>query len=206
MHNKNYYDSKPYITMAVIAVNIIVFAVMSIFGNTLDAQYMAEHGAMYPPYVAENGQYWRLFTSMFMHFGLMHILNNMVMLGAVGRIVEIAMGHVRFLIAYIVAGICGGALSYAVMLHNNDYAVSAGASGAIFGMVGALVWIVIANRGFYEGISRQQVIFMVILMIYYGVSTSGVDNWDHLGGLAGGFIISIVLYRKKRYNKNIILE
>lgn len=206
MHNKNYYDSKPYITMAVIAVNIIVFAVMSIFGNTLDAQYMAEHGAMYPPYVAENGQYWRLFTSMFMHFGLMHILNNMVMLGAVGRIVEIAMGHVRFLIAYIVAGICGGALSYAVMLHNNDYAVSAGASGAIFGMVGALVWIVIVNRGFYEGISRQQVIFMVILMIYYGVSTSGVDNWDHLGGLAGGFIISIVLYRKKRYNKNIIFE
>lgn len=206
MHNKNYYDSKPYITMAVIAVNIIVFAVMSIFGNTLDAQYMAEHGAMYPPYVAENGQYWRLFTSMFMHFGLMHILNNMVMLGAVGHIVEIAMGHVRFLIAYIVAGICGGALSYVVMLHNNDYAVSAGASGAIFGMVGALVWIVIVNRGFYEGISRQQVIFMVILMIYYGVSTSGVDNWDHLGGLAGGFIISIVLYRKKRYNKNIILE
>ena len=206
MHNKNYYDSKPYITMAVIAVNIIVFAVMSIFGNTLDAQYMAEHGAMYPPYVAENGQYWRLFTSMFMHFGLMHILNNMVMLGAVGRIVEIAMGHVRFLIAYIVAGICGGVLSYAMMLHNNDYAVSAGASGAIFGMVGALVWIVIVNRGFYEGISRQQVIFMVILMIYYGVSTSGVDNWDHLGGLAGGFIISIVLYRKKRYNKNIILE
>ena len=192
--------------MAVIAVNIIVFAVMSIFGNTLDTQYMAEHGAMYPPYVAENGQYWRLFTSMFMHFGLMHILNNMVMLGAVGRIVEIAMGHVRFLIAYIVAGICGGALSYVVMLHNNDYAVSAGASGAIFGMVGALVWIVIVNRGFYEGISRQQVIFMVILMIYYGVSTSGVDNWDHLGGLAGGFIISIVLYRKKRYNKNIILE
>ena len=206
MHNKNYYDSKPYITMAVIAANIIVFAVMSIFGNTLDAQYMAEHGAMYPPYVAEDGQYWRMFTSMFMHFGLMHILNNMIMLGAVGRIVEIAMGHVRFLIAYIVAGICGSVLSYAIMLHNNDYAVSAGASGAIFGMVGALVWIVIANRGFYEGISRQQVIFMVILMIYYGVSTSGVANWDHLGGLAGGFIISIVLYRKKRYNKNIILE
>ena len=206
MHNKNYYDSKPYITMAVIAVNIIVFAVMSIFGNTLDAQYMAEHGAMYPSYVAENGQYWRMFTSMFMHFGLMHILNNLIMLGAVGRIVEIAMGHVRFLIAYIVAGICGSVLSYAIMLHNNDYAVSAGASGVIFGMVGALVWIVIANRGFYEGISRQQVIFMVILMIYYGVSTSGVDNWDHLGGLAGGFIISIVLYRKKRYNKIIILE
>jgi rhomboid protease GluP len=67
--------------------------------------------------------------------------------------------------------------------------------------VGALVWIVIANRGFYEGISRQQAVFMVILMIYYGVSTQGVDNWAHGGGLAGGFVISIVLYRKKRYNK-----
>ena len=86
------------------------------------------------------------------------------------------------------------------MLYNNDFAVSAGASGAIFGLVGALVWIVIANRGFYEGISRQQAVFMVILMIYYGVSTQGVDNWAHGGGLAGGFVISIVLYRKKRYN------
>ena len=138
---------------------------------------------------------------MFMHFGLMHILNNMVVLGAVCQIVEKAMGHVKLLVTYLAAGICGSVLSYIVMLYNNDYAVSAGASGAIFGLVGALVWIVIANRGFYEGISRQQAVFMVILMIYYGVSTQGVDNWAHGGGLVGGFVISIVLYRKKRYNK-----
>ena len=111
------------------------------------------------------------------------------------------MGHVKLLIIFLVSGMCGSVLSYIVMLYNNDFAVSAGASGAIFGLVGALVWIVIANRGFYEGISRQQAVFMVILMIYYGVSTQGVDNWAHGGGLAGGFVISIVLYRKKRYNK-----
>lgn len=134
---------------------------------------------------------------MFMHFGLMHILNNMVVLGAVGQIVEKAMGHVKLLIIFLVSGMCGSVLSYIVMLYNNDFAVSAGASGAIFGLVGALVWIVIANRGFYEGISRQQAVFMVILMIYYGVSTQGVDNWAHGGGLAGGFVISIVLYRKR---------
>ena len=63
------------------------FVLMSISGSTLDAQYMAAHGAMYPEYI-KDGQYWRLFTSMFMHFGLMHILNNMVVLGAVGQIVE----------------------------------------------------------------------------------------------------------------------
>jgi len=160
-------------TIGIIVVNIIVFVLMSISGSTLDAQYMAAHGAMYPEYI-KDGQYWRLLTSMFMHFGLMHILNNMVVLGAVGQIVEKAMGHVKLLITFLVSGMCGSVLSYIVMLYNNDFAVSAGASGAVF---------------------------MVILMIYYGVSTQGVDNWAHGGGLVGGFVISIVLYRKKRYNK-----
>lgn len=204
-YNSNEYNnSKPYVTIGIIAANVIVFGIMTIFGNTLDAEYMAEHGAMYPEYVSKGGEYWRFFTSMFMHFGLMHILNNMVMLGASGQMVEKAMGHVKFLITYLFAGICGSVLSYIIMLKKQDYAVSAGASGAIFGLVGALVWIVIANRGLYEGISRQQVIIMVVLMVYYGVSTSGVDNWDHLGGLADGFLISIVLYRKKRYNESDI--
>ena len=78
-------------TIGIIVVNIIVFVLMSLSGSTLDAQYMAAHGAMYPEYI-KDGQYWRLLTSMFMHFGLMHILNNMVVLGAVGQIVEKAMG------------------------------------------------------------------------------------------------------------------
>ena len=72
-----------------------------------------------------------------------------------------------------VSVMCRSVLSYIVLLYNKDFAVSAGASGAIFGLVGVLVWIVIANRGFYVGISRQQAVFMVILMIYYGVSTQG---------------------------------
>ena len=172
MQNIKSFDTKPYMTIGIIVVNIIVFVLMSLSGSTLDAQYMAAHGAMYPEYI-KDGQYWRLLTSMFMHFGLMHILNNMVVLGAVGQIVEKAMGHVKLLITFLVSGICGSVLSYIFMLYNNDFAVSAGASGAIFGLVGALVWIVIANRGFYEGISRQQAVFMVILMIYYGVSTQG---------------------------------
>ena len=188
-------------TILLAAANVIVFFYLTFQGMTEDGAFMLEHGAMYVPYVLGSGEYYRLFSSMFMHFGLMHILNNMVVLGAVGQIVEKAMGHVKLLIIFLVSGMCGSVLSYIVMLYNNDFAVSAGASGAIFGLVGALVWIVIANRGFYEGISRQQAVFMVILMIYYGVSTQGVDNWAHGGGLAGGFVISIVLYRKKRYNK-----
>ena len=96
---KRFYD-KPYMTIGIIVVNIIVFVLMSLSGSTLDAQYMAAHGAMYPEYI-KDGQYWRLLTSMFMHFGLMHILNNMVVLGAVGQIVEKAMGHVKLLIILV---------------------------------------------------------------------------------------------------------
>ena len=94
MQNIKRFDDKPYMTIGIIVVNIIVFVLMSLSGSTLDAQYMAAHGAMYPEYI-KDGQYWRLLTSMFMHFGLMHILNNMVVLGAVGQIVEKAMGHVK---------------------------------------------------------------------------------------------------------------
>ena len=125
MQNIKRFDDKPYMTIGIIVVNIIVFVLMSISGSTLDAQYMAAHGAMYPEYI-KDGQYWRLLTSMFMHFGLMHILNNMVVLGAVGQIVEKAMGHVKLLIIFLVSGMCGSVLSYIVMLYNNDFAVSAG--------------------------------------------------------------------------------
>lgn len=80
MQNIKRFDDKPYMTIGIIVVNIIVFVLMSLSGSTFDAQYMAAHGAMYPEYI-KDGQYWRLLTSVFMHFGLMHILNNMVVLG-----------------------------------------------------------------------------------------------------------------------------
>ena len=72
MQNIKRFDDKPYMTIGIIVVNIIVFVLMSISGSTLDAQYMAAHGAMYPEYI-KDGQYWRLLNSMFMHFGLMNI-------------------------------------------------------------------------------------------------------------------------------------
>ena len=148
MQNIKSFDTKPYMTIGIIVVNIIVFVLMSLSGSTLDAQYMADHGAMYTEYI-KDGQYWRLLTSMFMHFGLMHILNNMVVLGAVGQIVEKAMGHVKLLITFLVSGICGSVLSYIVMLYNNDFAVSAGAPGAVFCLVGGLVWVGFGNRGLF---------------------------------------------------------
>ena len=76
------------ITIGLIIINCIIFLIMEILGNTLSAEFMLEHGGIFPPNIVEEGEYWRLLTAMFLHFGLDHLLNNMVMLGAAGRIVE----------------------------------------------------------------------------------------------------------------------
>lgn len=188
------------VTAALIAVNILVFVILEIIGSTEDAQFMQEHGAVYPPCLMNDGEYWRLFTATFMHFGIMHLLNNMVMLAAAGRILENAMGHVRYLILYFTAGLGGSTLSYLQMEHSNDYAVSAGASGAIFGIIGALVWVVVVHKGRYENLTRQGLIVMIVLSLYYGVSSGEVDNWGHIGGLIVGFACCIILYRRKKQN------
>lgn len=196
---------KPYITAGIIIINIVVFIILSFLsfkstGDATDTWFMYEHGAMYPDSVVDNGEVWRLLTCMFIHFGLQHIMNNMIMLIAAGVILEHALGHIKYLILYLLSGIAGSVTSLAVMINTGSYAVSAGASGAIFGVVGGLLWVVIRNKGRYESLSKSGMIFMIAIMIYYGVVTTGIDLWCHIGGLVGGFLLSIVLYRKKVYN------
>ena len=186
-----------YITIALVAINCMVFLILEIMGNTLDSDFMAQMGAVWPPYIQEKGQYWRLLTATFMHFGFDHILNNMLILICAGVILEDALGHVKYLILYLIAGIGGSTLSYLQMLHSGDYAVSAGASGAIFGIIGALLWIVILHKGRYETLTGRGLLFMIVISLYYGIHTGGVDNWGHVGGLVMGFLMGILLYRKK---------
>ncbi len=184
------------VTFILIAVNVIVFLIMEVMGDTESAIFMMEHGAIYPPYLLENGEYWRLLTATFMHFGMSHLLNNMVLLGSAGQILERAMGKIKFLLLYLIGGIGGSLLSYGQMVYNGDYKVAAGASGAIFGIIGALVWIVIVHKGKYETLTGKGLGIMIVLCLYYGISAGNVDNWGHIGGLVMGFVISIIFYRR----------
>ena len=133
-------------TAAMIIINIAVFLILSVFGNTEDAVFMLRHGAMYEPMVMQGHEYYRIFTSMFMHFGIDHLLNNMVLLGALGWNLELETGKVRFVVIYLLSGIGGNVLSLYHGMSAETYAVSAGASGAIFGLMGALLYVVIANN------------------------------------------------------------
>ena len=190
-------ENKPFITGTIIIINIVVFVICEILGSTLDTQFMLEHGAMYPENI-NKGEIYRLLTSSFLHFGFMHILNNMFVLGASGTILEEAIGHVKFFILYIISGIGGSLLSYVMMIKSGQYAVSAGASGAIFGIVAGLLWVVIKNNGRYKTLTKKGVLFMIILIVYLGITTEGTDNWGHIGGLISGFIICILIYRKPK--------
>lgn len=193
------YQRKAIITIILAAVNILIFFLLSFGGMTEDAEYMLGHGAMYVPYMVERGEYYRLFTSMFLHFGFEHLMNNMVMLAVIGWNLELEIGRLKFLIIYFASGIFGNLLSAYWDIHMNEYVVSAGASGAIFGIIGALLYVVIRNRGRIGDISGRGLLFMVVLSLYFGFSSEGVDNFAHVGGIISGFLLAIVLYRKRKY-------
>lgn len=189
--------SQPVVTAGFVVINALVYVILEVYGDTGSTAYMMEKGAVWPPYVAE-GQYWRLLTATFMHFGFEHLLNNMLILICAGMILEKAMGHVKFAILYLFAGVGGSTLSYLQMLQSGDYAVAAGASGAVFGIIGGLLWVVIRHRGRYESLTGKGMIFMIAISLYYGIASGGVDNWGHVGGLIMGFLLCMILYRKQR--------
>ena len=192
----------PVCTIALVVINVVVFVVLSFGGRTEDALYMVDHGAMYVPYFLIDQEYYRIFTCMFLHFGFEHLMNNMVTLLIVGRYLEPVVGKVRFVIIYLVSGLGGSVLSLIGELRTGDYAVSAGASGAIFGLTGALLSLAILNRGRIAGLTKQGIILMTVLSLYNGFASEGVDNLAHIGGLVCGFLVTFLLcfyrYTKRR--------
>lgn len=190
------YRKKAPCTIALIVLNVAVFIFLSFGGMTEDAYYMLQNGAMYVPLLRE-GEYYRLLTSIFLHFGFSHLVNNMLMLGVMGWQLELVLGKLKFLLLYFAAGLCGNLLSAFAEIRTGEYAVSAGASGAIFGVIGALLYIALRNHGRIGTVSGQGILLMIALTLYYGFTSSGVDNFAHIGGLAAGFLLSVLLYRKK---------
>ena len=186
------------LTVILVAVNVLVFIVLSFGGRTEDAVYMIEHGAMYAPYVTDYGEYYRLFTSMFLHFGFTHLMNNMVTLCIMGKYVEPIMGKIRFLIIYFASGLCGSLLSFANDIRLEEYAVSAGASGAIFGITGSLLALTIIYRGRVGNVTRQGILLMIGINLYMGFTGDGIDNLAHIGGLLGGFILTLITAGKQK--------
>lgn len=194
----NFLKSKGKVTLTLVAVNILIFFVLDFKGDTENGLYILEHGGAYAPLILENKEYYRLFTAMFLHFGIEHLFSNMLTLIFLGDMLEKMIGKIRFILIYFLGGLAGNLLSLAKEMVSGVFAVSAGASGAIFSVMGALVFIVVRNRGKIPGISSKRLVFMALLTLADGFMSTKVDYMAHLGGMIAGFLLAAVLAGKER--------
>lgn len=183
----------PYITISVIAINVIVFILMEILGSTESVEYMLAHGALSYDTVVVKGEYYRLLTSFFMHFGFEHLVNNIVVLGVTGYYLENILKRGTFATIYMLSGLLSGAASMFWHHMINDYCVSAGASGAIFGLTGALVFIIITNRTIRRSVGIPRFIIFFLLIFYNGRVNAEIDNAAHIAGFIIGFAIMALI-------------
>lgn len=181
----------------IVIINVVVFLGLDLFGDTESTAFMFEHGAMYPLAVLQEQEWYRLFSCMFLHFGVQHLANNMLILYFLGQNLELVLGHVKYVVLYLLSGLGGSVLSLYFMIRRQDYAVSAGASGAIFGVIGALIYIALRNKGRLGDLTSKRLVFMAALSLYYGFTATGVDNSAHIGGLISGFVLAVLLYRRR---------
>ena len=204
MENYGQRQQKAWITMALIVLNILYFVYLEAVGSSEDVLFMLEHGAMFVPLVLGNHEYYRLITSIFLHFGFAHLMNNMVMLFFLGSILEEEIGSFKYLLLYFVSGVAGNILSAFMDLKTGEFVISAGASGAIFGVIGALLIIVAKNHGHLRTLDGKGMVFMVVCSLYHGFTSTGVDNMAHIGGLLSGILLAFILYRKRQSKRSTV--
>jgi rhomboid protease GluP len=180
-----------------ILINVIVFLI-TLPGAARNSYHSVDAGALYWPAVLYNHEYYRVFTYMFLHAGIEHIANNMLVLFVIGDNLERAVGKWKFLVIYFGAGILAGISSMSYNMLKQMNTVSVGASGAIFGVVGAMAYIVAVNRGRLENISTRQMVVFVLFSLYGGLTSQGVDNAAHIGGLVSGIVLAAIFYRKPK--------
>lgn len=183
--DKLFSKKTPYITYIIMGICFIMFLITGM-GN--DTGVLIEYGANLDVLV-KNGEYYRLLTSMFLHSGLLHLFFNMYALYIIGPQVENFFGKTKYLIIYLLSGISGSLLSVAF----NVNTVSVGASGAIFGLFGALLYFGYNYRGYLGNVIKSQILPVVIINLIFGFISTGVDVAGHIGGLIGGIIVSSVL-------------
>ena len=115
-----------------------------------------------------------------------------------GDCLERTVGKIKYLLIYLLGGIGANVISLALEISHQEAVVSAGASGAVFAVIGALIYIVIRNRGYIENFTARQLLILAALSLYHGVTSAGVDNAAHFGGLLCGFVLCVLLYHRRR--------
>lgn len=179
---------QPIVTYIIMAICIILFILMELSGGSTNSQTLLKYGANLDVLV-KNGEYYRLFTCIFLHIGIMHLLCNMYSLYIIGREVENLFGKIKYIIIFILSGIFGSIMSLA-FTHNT---ISAGASGAIFGLLGALLYFGMHYRTYLGEAIKRSIIPIIVVNLIIGFFAEGIDLAAHIGGLVGGMLLAMMV-------------
>ena len=179
---------QPIVTYIIMAICIILFILMELSGGSTNSQTLLKYGANLDVLV-KNGEYYRLFTCIFLHIGIMHLLCNMYSLYIIGREVENLFGKIKYIIIFILSGIFGSIMSLA-FTHNT---ISAGASGAIFGLLGALLYFGMHYRTYLWEAIKRSIIPIIVVNLIIGFFAEGIDLAAHIGGLVGGVLVAMMV-------------
>lgn len=181
---------KPVITYALIIINILVF-ILSVFNDNILSQFAVNRDM-----IVLADQYYRLITGMFLHAGVLHLLFNMYALYVIGMQLESFLGKAKYLAVYMLSGLGASMLS---IFFSNSFSV--GASGAIFGLMGALLYFGYHYRVYLDSVVKSQIIPLIVLNLILGFTLSGIDNWAHIGGLVSGVLATMAVGVKYKSTK-----
>lgn len=187
---------QPIVSGALVIANVVVYILCRFPGNRLE-----ELGWLTVSGVLGDGEYGRLIWSMFLHADLNHLASNMIILFFLGSMIEKEIGHIRYAVLYFLSGIGGGLLSLQYKVITDSMSASLGASGAVFGLDGVLLAMVLLWNERLPNVTSTRVMLMIVLSLYSGFTGGNIDNAAHIGGLLVGFLGGCVVcffQRRKR--------
>jgi rhomboid protease GluP len=187
---KAFYE-KSKVTFTFLAIMVVYFIFMSLNGGTTDIQTLIKYGAMFPPLVSEYNQYYRFITSIFIHIGIMHIFFNGYALYVFGPQIEKLMGPKKYFLFFILTGIGGNIATYIF----NYVSVSAGASGSLFGLFGAFLYLVVRHPQMVTPAGKRSILQLLGINLLLTFLVPSISITAHLGGLIIGFLLSFVFIR-----------
>ncbi len=181
----------PIAVIIIAAVNLLLFVGPDLLNVPCSLEELLMAGGMHG-FVGEDGEYYRLLTAAFIHFSFSHVMNNMLVGAVLGQRLENIVGPIRFVILYLVSAVGANVVSMLYYSRFDPTSLSAGASGAVFGIVGGLLGISLRKRDSVD-ITPKQIAVYALLSLYSGFATTGVNNIAHLSGMVFGFLLGLVI-------------
>ena len=181
--------SKKYpVTAILLLIMIIYFIILSLNGGSNNLETLVRFGALFPPLIKTSNQYYRLFTPIFMHIGIMHLF---------GTQLEKLMGHGKFLFFFLLTGLGGNLVTYFLSLNSVSAfsTVSAGASGSLFGLLGAFLYLIQRHREMITPEGRKSIVVLVILNLVLTLVVPSISITAHFGGLIIGYLLSYLFIK-----------